>query len=164
MNKKIAVYPGTFDPITYGHMDIIKRAAKLFYSVIVAVGEDPQKAPVFTLSERFDMIKNVIESERFENVSVDRFRGLLVHYLEKVGSIIIIRGLRAVTDFEHEFQMALANRKLHSIAETVFLLPGEQFVYLSSSMVKTIALNNGDVSPFVPPFVEKFLYSKLRRS
>ena len=159
--NKCAVYPGTFDPITNGHLDIVVRAAKLFSTIIVAVGENPEKTPLFTHNERFELVKRAISELKLPNVSVGQFTGLLAQYAQDIGATAIIRGLRAVSDFEHEFQMALANRKLFPDAETVFLMPCEQFVYLNSSMVKVIARNNGDISPFVPACVERALFEKL---
>jgi len=159
--EKIAVYPGTFDPITNGHIDIIIRAAKLFDRIIVAVGENPQKSPTFTHTERVDMVKKVVDSLGLPNVEVDHFCGLLAEYASRKGVTAIIRGLRAVSDFEYEFQMALANRKLFPRAETVFLMPSQSFVYLSSSIVKIIAQNGGDVSQFVPKEVEEMLMKKF---
>ena len=159
--EKIAVYPGTFDPITNGHIDIIIRAAKLFDRIIVAVGENPQKSPTFIHTERVDMVKKVVDSLGLPNVEVDHFCGLLAEYASRKGVTAIIRGLRAVSDFEYEFQMALANRKLFPRAETVFLMPSQSFVYLSSSIVKIIAQNGGDVSQFVPKEVEEMLMKKF---
>jgi len=159
--KKLAVYPGTFDPITNGHIDIIVRATKLFSDIIVAVGENPQKKPLFSHSERMELVKQVVDTLNLPNVRVGHFKGLLAQYADEIRATAIIRGLRAVSDFEYEFQMALANRKIYPDAETVFLMPSEPFVYLSSSMVKVIAQNNGDVSPFVPKIVENALHKKF---
>lgn len=159
--KKLAVYPGTFDPITNGHIDIIVRAAKLFTNIIVAVGENPQKEPLFSHCERMELVKQIVETLKLPNVEVGHFKGLLAQYADEIRATAIIRGLRAVSDFEYEFQMALANRKIYPDAETVFLMPSEPFVYLSSSMVKVIAQNNGDVSFFVPKIVETALYKKF---
>ncbi len=160
MSKK-AIYPGTFDPITNGHLDIISRASLLFSEVIVAIGENPEKMPLFSHRERIRLAKLAIGELGLQNVSVDSFSGLLVHYFEKIGANAIIRGLRAVSDFELEFQMALANRQLLPNAETIFLVPSEQFIYLSSSIVRTIAKNNGDISQFVPKVVEIALKKKF---
>lgn len=159
--SKRAVYPGTFDPITNGHLDIIKRAAKLFSQIVIAVGENPQKTPLFSHRERVQLVEQSVSMLELSNVSVGHFTGLLAKYAQDIGAVAIIRGLRAVSDFEHEFQMALANRKLFPLAETVFLMPSEPFVYLSSSMAKVIAQNGGDVSQFVPPVVQKALELKL---
>ncbi len=159
--KKLAIYPGTFDPITNGHVDIVLRAAKLFDKIIVSIGENPQKKPLFSHAERFELVREVIDSLGLPNVETDSFRGLLVNYAKKIDSTIIIRGLRAISDFEHEFQIALANRKLYAEIETVFLMPKESYVYLSSSMVKTIALNDGDISLFVPCAVKSAFKKKI---
>jgi len=158
---KCAIYPGSFDPITYGHIDIIMRAAKLFSNIVVAIGGNPEKKPLFSQRERVALVKQAIIELDLPNVTVAKFSGLLAKYAQDAGAVAIIRGLRAVSDFEHEFQMALANRRLFPDAETVFLMPSEQFVYLSSSMVKIIALNGGDVSLFVPHAVEKALLKKI---
>lgn len=159
--SKCVVYPGSFDPITYGHIDIVKRAASLFPNVIVAIGENPEKTPFFSHEERVALVEEVLLKLELPNVSVGHFTGLLAQYAQDIGAVAIIRGLRALSDFEHEFQMALANRKLFPEAETVFLMPSEQFVYLNSSMVKTIARNSGDVSCFVPRTVEIALVKKF---
>ncbi len=161
---RLAIYPGTFDPITNGHLDIIRRAAALFDEVIVAVGENPEKRPLFSHDERLALAREAVGRLGLPNVSVDYFTGLLAEYAQRKGAIAIVRGLRAVSDFEHEFQMALANRRLFPKAETVFLMPSLAFVYLSSSMVKTIARNGNDVSPFVPPCVEKALREKFAQA
>ncbi len=158
---KCAVYPGTFDPITNGHLDIVKRAARLFSNIIIAVGENPEKTPLFSHDERFELVKEAVAALELPNITVGQFTGLLAQYAQDIGATAIIRGLRAVSDFEHEFQMALANRKLFPDAETVFLMPSEPFVYLNSSMVKVIAQNGGDIAPFVSPCVEKTLLKKL---
>jgi len=157
---KTAIYPGTFDPITYGHLDIVVRAAKIFDNVMVAVGENPQKTTLYNHAERLELVREAVAELDLANVSVAYFTGLLAKFAEETGAVAIIRGLRAVSDFEHEFQMALANRRLFPDAETVFFMPSEPFVYLSSSMVKTIAANYGDVSQFVPKVVEKALLKK----
>ncbi len=158
---KCAVYPGTFDPITNGHLDIVERAAKLFSKIIVAVGENPEKTPLFSHNERFELVKEAVSALELPNITVGQFTGLLAQYAQDTDATAIIRGLRAVSDFEHEFQMALANRKLFPDAETVFLMPSEPFVYLNSSMVKVIARNDGNISQFVPPCVEKALLEKI---
>ncbi len=159
--ETLAIYPGTFDPITNGHTDIINRAAKLFDRVIVSVGENPHKEPLFLHKERLQLVTQTVESMNLHNVSVDHFNGLLAEYSRNMNATAIIRGMRALSDFEYEFQMALANRKIYPEIETVFLVPSESFIYLSSSMVKTIAQNGGDVSQFVPSSVEKALYNKF---
>ncbi len=158
--KKIAIYPGSFDPITYGHIDIIRRASALFDEVVVAVARNIHKNPVFSEQERVAMIeKSVINMAR---VSVESFDGLLVEYARKRGANAVIRGLRAVSDFEYEFQMALMNRKLDENLVTVFLMPHEKYSYLNSSIVKELVRLGGQVSCFVPPHVEEKLYEKLR--
>jgi pantetheine-phosphate adenylyltransferase len=159
MKTRIAVYPGTFDPITYGHMDVIKRGTSLFDKVIVLVARNSSKTPLFTPDERVSMIRDVFGKDR--SVTVDVFDGLLVEYVRKNKATAIIRGLRAVSDFEYEFQMALTNRKLDGRVDTVFLVPDERFTYLNSTIVREIARLGGDVSDFVPPHVRKYLTAKL---
>jgi len=156
---RIAIYPGTFDPVTNGHLDVIERAASLFDKVIVAVSTHPQKKPLFPLSERKAMIRHAVR--HLDNVEVDSFKGLLVNYARKRKALAIIRGLRAVTDFEYEFQMALVNRKLSNGIVTVFLMPHEKYTYLDSTIVKEVASFGGDVSSLVPPEVEKKLQEKF---
>ncbi len=157
---KIAIYPGTFDPITKGHIDIIKRSIKLFDSVIVAVACNFEKSPLFTKEERVELIKGALKG--IKNVSVDHFEGLLVDYAKKTKAIAVIRGLRAVTDFEYEFQMALMNRRLFNRLITVFLMPNEKYTYLDSSIIREIAFFGGDVSSFVPENVSKALKQKIK--
>ena len=152
---KIGVYPGSFDPITNGHLDIIDRASKLFDKVYVAVIRNPEKKPVFDIESRIEMIRATVKS----NVEVDGFDGLLIDYVKKVKAHAIIRGLRAVSDFDYEFQMALTNKKMDPDIETVFLMTDYKYSYLSSSFVKQIARLGGDVSNFVPKAVE----SKLKK-
>lgn len=146
--KKTAIYPGTFDPITNGHLDIIKRASCLFDSVIVAVAKNESKSPLFTREERKQFVVDSIKSVK--NVVVQDFEGLLVDYAENQGAVAIIRGLRAVSDFEYEFQMALMNRKLKPTLETVFLMPSEEYTYITSSIVKEIAKLGGQFETFLP--------------
>lgn len=145
---KTAVCPGSFDPVTKGHLDIIKRATGLFDKVIVLVVVNPDKKPSFSVEERVEQLKKV--TEMLPNVEVDSFSGLLADYLRATGACAIVKGLRAVSDFEYEFQMALTNRKLNPYAETVFLNTAAENMYLSSSMVKQIARFGGDISSFVP--------------
>ncbi|MFC1558412.1 pantetheine-phosphate adenylyltransferase [candidate division KSB1 bacterium] len=155
---KIAIYPGTFDPITNGHIDIIERALIIFDKVIVAISVDSPKKPLFTVDERMDMIK---EAAKYNSkVEVDSFNGLLVKYARKVNATAIIRGLRAVSDFEYEFQMALMNRRLNEKIETVFLMPNEKYTYLNSSLIKEISSLGGDVTDFVPENVKIKLTNK----
>ena len=146
-----AIYPGSFDPVTNGHLDVIARAAKLFDEVIVAVAVNDQKRSLFTADERTALIAGSVAG--FENVRVSRFDGLLVEFARKEKAAAIIRGLRALSDFEFEFNMALMNRHLKPQVETIFVMPNEQFSYTSSSLVKQVAKYGGDVSHFVPPNV-----------
>jgi pantetheine-phosphate adenylyltransferase len=155
-----AIYPGTFDPITNGHLDLIARASRLFDDVIVAVAESRGKQPLFTLDERVHLIESVVGE--FPNVSVIGFENLLVECAKQYRASVIIRGLRAVSDFEYEFQLAGMNRRLAPDIETVFLTPAEQYEFISSSMIREIAKLNGDVSSFVPETVKQKLISKLR--
>lgn len=156
--KKV-IYPGTFDPVTFGHIDIIKRAKELFDAVVVTVAVNPGKTPLFTLEERVFMLRESLKD--YENIIVDSFDGLVVDHAHQVGAIGIIRGLRAVSDFEYEFQMALMNRKLAKDIATVFLMPGEKFTYLNSSIVRNLAELHSDVSDFVPPAVVDALKIKF---
>lgn len=151
--------PGSFDPITFGHLDIIKRASQLFDKVIVLISVNTVKTPSFTETERMMMIAK--NTEQFDNVVIDILDGLLADYVKEVGAIAIVKGLRAVSDFEYEFQMALANKKLYSGAETVFLTTSSENMYLSSSVVKQIAYFGGDISPFVPNNVLDFIRNRL---
>ncbi|MCI0528162.1 MAG: pantetheine-phosphate adenylyltransferase [Nitrospira sp.] len=157
--KKIGVYPGTFDPVTYGHIDIIKRSLKVFDKVIVAVAPSLQKAPLFDVDERVLMIKEATRD--FKNLQIEQFEGLLVEFVQRQGGSAVIRGLRAVSDFEYELQMALMNRKLDSEVETVFMMPSEEYTYLTSSIVKAVASYGGEVKDFVPEIVLKKLKEKL---
>jgi len=157
--KRIAVYPGSFDPVTNGHIDVIKRAIQLFDHVIVAVIENPSKQVLFSVDERMEMLRAV--TRRLSGVVVSHFDGLLVDYVKKKRANIIIRGLRAMSDFEYEFQMALTNRKLAPDIETVFLMTGEAYTYLSSSIVKEVVSLNGRVEGLVPRKVETLLRRKL---
>ncbi|HCV42015.1 MAG TPA: pantetheine-phosphate adenylyltransferase [Bacteroidetes bacterium] len=160
MTKRIAVYPGTFDPITYGHMDVIKRGTNLFDKVIVLVARNSTKTPLFSGDERVKMIRGLFKNNH--RVSVDVFDGLLVEYVRRRNATAIIRGLRAVSDFEFEFQMALTNRKMDGTIDTIFLVPDERYTYLNSTIVREIARLGGDVSDFVPPTVRKYLTAKLK--
>lgn len=155
----IAIYPGTFDPITNGHIDLVIRASKLFNKVIVAVAINPGKEPVFSLSERVDLAKQTLAG--IENVEVCGFEGLLIDVANQMQAKVIIRGLRAVSDFEHEFQLAGMNRRMEPDVETLFLTPAEQFTYISSSLVREIAALGGDVTEFVAPCVMAALKAKL---
>jgi pantetheine-phosphate adenylyltransferase len=146
-----AIYPGTFDPITNGHLDLIERGARLFDRLIVALLRNADKAPLLTLEERQEVVQRVVEP--YPNVSVESFDGLLVDYCRARGARAIVRGLRALSDFEYEFQMALMNRRLEPGVETVFMMPSETYSYLSSRLVKEVARLGGDVSGLVPPAV-----------
>ena len=160
MNGTIAVYPGTFDPITRGHEDLVRRASTLFDEMIVAVADSRGKSPFFTVEERVEMAKETLAP--FDNVRVEGFSGLLMDYLHRHDAKIILRGLRAVSDFEYEFQMAGMNRKLFPDVETLFLTPAEQYMFISATMVREIASFGGDVSPFVNPIVIPRLKAKIR--
>ena len=158
---RTAIYPGSFDPLTNGHLDVIERAAKLFDQVIVAIANNDSKNPLFTLSERRDLVNRSVR--RLKNVETDTFDGLLVEYVERRSGQAILRGLRAVSDFEFEFQLALMNRKLNERVETIFMMPKDTYTFLSSRIVKEIARLGGDVSAFVPPHVREALTKKLAR-
>lgn len=154
-SPQIAVYPGTFDPITNGHIDIIERALHLFHHIIIAVALNPKKTPLFNLEERLGMVHEA--TKEFPHLTIESFEGLLVHYLRQKSAIAIIRGIRAVSDFEYEFQMALMNRQLDPRIETVFLMPSKEFTYLSSSLIKEVACYKGDISGLVPKIVSEKL-------
>ena len=160
MEKRIAVYPGTFDPVTNGHIDIVKRACRVFDEVVVGVVKKPYKTPIFSIDKRRQMLLEVLKDTK--NVSVKDFDGLLVEFVLEVGAKIIIKGLRAVSDFEYELQMALMNRNLRPEIETVFMMPQEEYIYLSSSIVKEIASLGGNLKGLVPSFVERELKNRLR--
>ena len=150
-SKNIAVYPGTFDPLTRGHEDLVRRAANLFDRVVIAIAESQRKQPWFTLDERIDMAREVLGV--YSNVEVRGFDTLLIDFVHGLGANIVLRGLRAVSDFEYEFQMAGMNRKLHPEIETVFMTPAEQYTFISATMVREIASFGGDVTHFVHPQV-----------
>ena len=156
-----AVYPGSFDPVTYGHLDLIERALRIFDKVTVAIAKNVGKDPLFTMRERMEMMQEATRS--LKSVEVDSFDGLVVDYVRKKGASVVIRGLRMISDFEYEFQMALTNRKLNDKVETIFLMPSENYAYLSSRLIKEAASLGAKVSDFVPPFVEKHLKEKLTR-
>jgi pantetheine-phosphate adenylyltransferase len=158
---KIAIYPGSFDPITNGHIDILERAMKLFDKVIIAIAKNTSKNPLFTEEERLALLRKV--TKQYKNVEVDSFNGLLVDYVAARKATAVVRGLRAMTDFEYELQMALMNRKLDEAMETVFLMPNEKYTYLSSNVVREIARLGGDVSKFVPAIVRQALQQKNKR-
>ncbi|MFQ5700411.1 MAG: pantetheine-phosphate adenylyltransferase [Acidobacteriota bacterium] len=155
---RLAVYPGTFDPVTNGHLDIIERGSRLFDRVVVAILENLDKKPLFSVAERRELIRQAVG--RFPNVSVQTFRGLLVDYVRDCGAHVIVRGLRALSDFEYEFQMALMNRRLDPDVETVFMMPSEAYSYLSSRLVKEVAFLGGDVSGLVPPVVAQAIMQR----
>lgn len=158
---KLAVYPGSFDPVTNGHIDVIERALKIFDKVIVAVGDNPGKKPLFSSKERVEMLRE--STKHLKNLEIDNFSGLLLDYAKSKNSKIIIRGLRAVSDFEFEFQRALLNRVVDSGIETVFIMTKEDYVYLNSSIIKEIAMFNGKVKGLVPKIVEKKLREKFSK-
>jgi pantetheine-phosphate adenylyltransferase len=162
MKPVTAVYPGTFDPITYGHIDVVERAAQLFDRVIVLVAHNTSKAPLFSDEERIAMIREIFRKQR--KITVEGFDGLLVDYARMRKASVVVRGLRAVSDFEIEFQMALTNRKMSGDLETIFLVPREQYSYLNSTIVREIARLGGDVSDFVPTTVRRRLEKKFRLS
>jgi pantetheine-phosphate adenylyltransferase len=160
-NNLKVVYPGTFDPITMGHEDIVRRAANLFSEVIVAVASNPGKKPFFDLSERVEMASHVLKD--CPNVKVIGFSGLLMQFVQDQGARVVIRGLRAASDFEYEFQLAGMNRKLYPQVESVFLTPSEQFMFISSSLVREVAMLGGDVTQFVSPYIQTGINTKLKK-
>lgn len=159
---KTAVYPGSFDPFTNGHKDILQRALNIFDSVIIAVVRNPGKTPLFTLKERVEIIKNSINGA--ERIQIESFDGLLVDFMKKKSATVMVKGLRAVSDFEFEFQMALMNRKLHPQMETVFLMTSTEYAFLSSSRIREIAALGGSVSCLVSTFTEERLKEKFSRN
>lgn len=163
MSQTLAVYPGSFDPITRGHIDLIERGLKIFGRLVVAVVTNPNKQPLFTLQERVEMIEEETRHLKGE-VIVEQFDGLLVHYMMGRGANVILRGLRAVTDFEYEMEMALTNRQLDTHIETVFLTPSVMYVYLRASTVKTIAARGGKIDSFVTPKVEERLRKRFAQN
>ncbi|AYH42565.1 pantetheine-phosphate adenylyltransferase [Azoarcus sp. DN11] len=159
MKEEVAIYPGTFDPFTRGHEDLVRRASLLFNRVVVAVAESRGKGPIFTLAERVEIARDIVAP--FGNVTVIGFDGLLMDFLRAQNARLILRGLRAVSDFEYEFQMAGMNRKLFPDVETVFLTPAEEYMFISATMVREIARFGGDVSKFVQPAVYQRLLQKV---
>ena len=157
---RLAIFPGSFDPLTNGHVDIILRSAHLFERIVVAVLVNAEKNPLFTAAERIEIIREVFKDR--PNVKVDTFNGLLVDYAKQKEAHVIVRGLRAVSDFEYEFQMALMNRHLDPGLETVFMMPAEQYTYISSRLIKEVFTLGGEVSGLVPPIVEKKLREKQK--
>lgn len=159
MNQKVAIYPGTFDPLTNGHLSIIKRALKIFDKLVLAILINPNKSPLFTLEERIDMLKEIFKDE--VNIEIDSFNGLLVDYAVNKGANVVVRGLRALSDFEYEFQLALMNRKLNRDIESVFLMTDYKWFYISSTIIKEAARYGGDIKGLVPPIVNERLKQKF---
>ncbi len=157
---KKALYPGSFDPVTNGHLDVIQRASRLFDKIIVAVALNREKSPLFTIEERLDILKAVCRD--IDNVEIVSFKGLLIDAVNEFDTCAVVRGLRAVSDFEYEFQMALMNRQLNLKCETVFLMPSPEYTFVSSRMVKEIAMCGGDVSTFVPEIVMSSFKAKRK--
>ncbi|MEE9176454.1 MAG: pantetheine-phosphate adenylyltransferase [Thermodesulfobacteriota bacterium] len=162
MIMKIAIYPGSFDPFTYGHQNIIERSVKVFDQIIVAVAHNTSKKTIFTVEERVEILNEVFRDR--DDVKVDYFEGLLVEYIKKMGTNVVLRGMRTVSDFEFEMQMALANKTLSSELETVFMVTDSEFSHISSSVIKEVVSLNGSASHMVPEIVEKRLREKLLRS
>ena len=157
---RIAIYPGSFDPLTSGHVDIIERGARIFDAIIVAILANVEKTPLFTENERISIIREVFKGR--ENVQVEAFSGLLVEYAQRKNATVLVRGLRAVSDFEYEFQMALMNRHLAPGLETVFMMPDEKYTYISSRLIKEVFTLGGEITGLVPPVVEEKLRGKQR--
>ncbi len=160
-NKKIIVYPGSFDPPTNGHVDLILRAAKIFDKVIILVMKNVNKKSTFSIKERLEMLDIILKEYKLKNVVIDKYNGLLIDYLKKNNINLVLRGLRAVSDFEYEFQMVLTNRKMFSEIETVYFMPDIKWIYISSSLVKEIAKFGGDISCFVPKGVVEIIKRKF---
>ena len=160
-----ALYPGSFDPLTFGHLDILERCVRLFDHVVIAILTNSQKTPLFSIDERLAMVREIV-NPKFPNVEIEKevFRGLLVDYAQRKNAHVIVRGIRAVTDYEYELQMALMNRRLAPAIETVFMMPAENYSYLSSHLVKEIAGHGGAIAGLVPELVEKRLKEKFRKS
>ncbi len=159
---KMAVYPGSFDPITNGHLDLLDRGLKIFDKIVIAVAKNPGKKGIFTIEERVEMIKaSVADHPLHDRLRVDAFEGLLVEYVKKVQAHAILRGLRAISDFEYEFQMALMNRKLSNEIETLYLMTGMRWIYISSRIIKEVVMSGGCVTGLVPEPVEKMLVERL---
>jgi pantetheine-phosphate adenylyltransferase len=157
---RTAIYPGSFDPLTNGHLDVIERAVKLFDRVVVAVAKNESKQPMFSLEERLDLVRKAIKN--IPSAEADSFDSLLVDYVQRRNAQAIVRGLRAISDFEFEFQLALMNRKLNEKIETIFMMPKDTYTFLSSRIIKEIARLNGDISSFVPVHVRAALLEKLK--
>jgi pantetheine-phosphate adenylyltransferase len=159
MKSIVAIYPGSFDPVTNGHLDLIARGARIFDRLVVAVLQNLEKAPLFSAKERAEMLREV--THEWSNVEIDLFDGLLVDYVRRRNAHVILRGIRAISDYEYEFQMALMNRRLEPNVETVFMMPAEQYIYLSSRLVREIAQLGGPIEGLVPPLVVERLKSKV---
>ena len=160
--KRIAVYPGTFDPVTNGHVDLVQRSLRMFDKVIVAIAANPGKKPLFTLDERLELFRTALKVMGIRNVELEGFDCLLVDYMKEKKAVGLIRGLRAVSDFEYELQLALMNRRLDSSVETVFMMPSEEYSFITSTIVKEAASYGGDVSSLVPKVVVRKLKEKFR--
>jgi pantetheine-phosphate adenylyltransferase len=164
-DKRLAVYAGSFDPITNGHLDLLDRGLKIFDKIIVAVAENPAKAPLLTLEERLKLIRaSLANHPEPHRIRVDSFKGLLVDYIQRTGAVAILRGLRAVSDFEYEFQMALMNRKLSRKPETLYLMTGARWIYISSRIIKEVVQAGGKVTGLVPEVVEAKLQEKFKNN
>lgn len=161
MKGSIVFYPGTFDPVTYGHIDIVERASRIFEKVVIVVMKNIKKKPLFSLEERLDMLEQTMK--KFENVSFDTHDSLLIDYVKKTGINVVLRGLRVVSDFDYEFQMALTNKQLCPDVETLFLMTNPKYSFISSSLVKEIAAMGGDLDPWVPNYVKVKLLEKLAK-
>jgi pantetheine-phosphate adenylyltransferase len=160
MKQIKAIYPGSFDPLTNGHLDLIERGSKIFHELVVAILRNSEKEPLFDVEERCDMLKEA--TLRWPNVRIDTFSGLLVDYVVQQNANAVLRGIRAISDYEYELQMALMNRKLNASVETIFMMPAEAYSYLSSRLVKEVFRLGGSVRDLVPPQVEERLYNKVR--
>ena len=158
--KKIAIYPGTFDPITNGHYDIIKRSSILFDELIIAITNDSNKNVMFSISERTKMVEKIVKGQN--NIRVKQFNGLLMNYAESEHANVIIRGLRVLSDFEYEFKMAMMNRSINDTIDTLFLMPNRKYVHISSSLIKEVATLGGDISDYVSPIILKEIHKKVK--
>ncbi|HET9406240.1 MAG TPA: pantetheine-phosphate adenylyltransferase [Candidatus Sulfotelmatobacter sp.] len=159
MNKGTAVYPGSFDPPTNGHLDLIERGSKIFQELVVAILRNPEKSPMFSLAERLDLLKTL--TAHLSNVRIDTFDGLMVEYAKSIDAMCVLRGIRAISDYEYELQMALMNRKLEPTLETVFMMPADKYSYVSSRLVREVAMAGGPVRGLVPEVVEQKLREKV---
>ena len=159
MNKVIAIYPGSFDPPTNGHLDLIERGSKMFEELVVAVLRNSDKSPMFSVNERLDMLRQL--TQHLDNIQIAAFDGLMVQFAKSVGASCVLRGIRAVSDYEYELQMALMNRKIEPLLETVFMLPAEKYSYVSSRLVREVAQHGGPVKGLVPEIVEQAMLAKI---